>query len=381
MAKYPEPHVPIEILSSHSESSKKSYIHPLEKELSMSGERHHFIPRFLQKGFSSRQTKKDIYCWAFPKEEKPFQPNIKNVGIETLFYSIASETELDDKISLEEESIYSPLIIKLRKGIINNCDAIEISGMLAHFEIRSQHIRSNAKTIMSECAQTIKNILSNPSALDDLLTKIINPNSKKFKQRLLESGISDEVFMDLITTNPGFIEQCKQSIKHTIPIIFHDQRSTIIKSVYETIKATHIKNLNESLWPKNRLLRYSTLNYSIQNYPNNDLPLGDSIVLFNITGERKYTPFLDKSNELISVILPLSPNQYLIGTQSKGDIPQYSNLALEIARCSFEYFISSKNDQLAQSYQAEIGTNSFWLKSSEIQKIIADCFEEILEKQ
>lgn len=102
-------------------------------------------------------------------------------------------------------------------------------------------------------------------------------------------------------------------------------------------------------------------------------------MLFNTAGKRKFKPFLDKNDELIAVILPLSPNQYLIGSNYELDVEQYSDLALEIARCSFDYFISSKNTDRARNHQSEIGTNSHWLQPQEIHKIFAESLDKILE--
>lgn len=346
----------------------------------MSGSRHHFIPRFLQKGFSSRSTNKDTYCWTFPKNAKAFQPNIKNVGIETLFYSISSEIELDDKISKEEEYSFSPLIDKLRANLASEEDSIKISSMLAHLEVRSQHFRSSANILFSELMNTLLNTFEDLDFLQSTLAKVISPDSVIFQKALREAGVSKKLFKQIAKSNPEGLKELKMSMAHGVSRAIYERRDTMPALIANAIKKGHIQTLHESISPSKKADRYSSLKYCIQNYPDNDLPLGDSIILFHVASERKFKPFLDKSDELIAVILPLSPNQYLIGSRSEFNVMQYSNLALEVARCSFDYFISSVCDGRAKSYQSEIGTNSHWLPAQDIHKIFTESLGKILEE-
>lgn len=345
----------------------------------MSGFRHHFIPRFLQKGFSSRNTSTDIYCWTFSKNTKAFQPNIKNVGVETLFYSISSETELDDKISKEEEGNFSPLIDRLRAGSICQEDTAKISTMLAHFEIRSQHFRSNANILFLELMNTLHETFSSLSFLQALLEKILSPNLPIFQSALLEAGISKKLFKQITESNPEGFRELKASIARGVSSTIYERRDAMPALIAKAIKNGHIKTLKESISPPKKASRYSNLKYSVQSYPGDDLPLGDSIILFHVAGDREFKPFLDKSDELIAVVLPLSSSQYLIGSSCELDIARYSDLAVEVARCSFDYFISSKNEECTKNYQSEIGTNSHWLSAQDVHKIFAESLDEILE--
>ncbi|CAH0144075.1 DUF4238 domain-containing protein [Pseudomonas brassicacearum] len=344
----------------------------------MSGSRHHFIPKFLQKGFSSRSTSTDVYCWCFPKGAKAFQPNIKNVGIESLFYSISSETELDDVISKEEEHNFSPLIDKLRANSVGEDDSINISAMLAHLEVRSQHFRSSANVLFSELMGTLLNTFSSLDFLQDTLTKILSPDSPIFQKALLEAGISKDLYRQISKSNPEGLKGLKENMARGVSKAIYERRNTMPDLIAKAIKDGHIRLLNQSISPEKRASRYTNLKYSLQNYPANDLPLGDSMTLFHVNGERKFKPFLDKEDKLISAILPLSPNQYLIGSTSESKTVQYPSLALEVARCSFAYFISSRNDDQAKSYQSEIGENSHWLRPQDIHQIFADSLEKIL---
>jgi hypothetical protein len=56
----------------------------------MSGERQHFLPRFLLRGFDSRTDGREMYTWVFRREREPFEPNIINVGVSKEFTQSAT---------------------------------------------------------------------------------------------------------------------------------------------------------------------------------------------------------------------------------------------------------------------------------------------------
>ena len=345
----------------------------------MSGSRHHFIPRFLQKVFASRISGDEFYCWSFSKTTSAFQSNIKNIGIENLFYSEASETDLDDKITDREMKIYSPLIDRLRLNLINTSDIVHICEMLAHFEVRSRHMRINSKNLMAEATNKIIEILSDKETVTNIVSKLVTVDSDLFQAALKERGVTESMLNELIKLNPNVLEQCRHNIVHTMCNAMTAHRATIPKLIAELAKNSHLKTLNSSIAPEKRVQRFSELYFSVKKYPPQNLPLGDSIVIFNVEGERPYKAFLDKKDKLLSVILPLSPSLYLEGS-SRNTNTSHANLGLEIARCSIEYFISNKNDPTAQSHKKEIGINSHWLTSNEITEAIYTSFNEVIKQ-
>lgn len=215
----------------------------------MSGSRHHFIPRFLQKGFSSRSTSKDTHCWTFPKNAEAFQPNIKNVGIETLFYSVSSEIELDDKISKEEEYSFSPLTDRLRANLTNEEDSIKISSMLAHLEIRSQHFRSSANILFSELMNTLLNTFEDLDFLQSTLAKVISPDSLIFQKALREAGVSEKLFKQIAKSNPEGLRELKQSMAQGVSRAIYERRDTMPALIANAIKKAIFKHFTNLFHP------------------------------------------------------------------------------------------------------------------------------------
>lgn len=138
----------------------------------------------------------------------------------------------------------------------------------------------------------------------------------------------------------------------------------------DVIKKSHVRVLNESISPAVRLARFQQFHYSVQPFEPGNLPLGDSIVLFHVKGDRQYKPYLDKEDELVDVILPLASDQYLIGRAEKGSTMVQSNLPEQIARCSLESFIASTDEERLRELQPLLGANAGWLTPSEMQSVL-----------
>jgi len=65
----------------------------------MAGNRQHFIPQFLLKGFASRKARSNLFCWVYRKNIKPFETNITKIGVERKFYVESEDTTLDESIT------------------------------------------------------------------------------------------------------------------------------------------------------------------------------------------------------------------------------------------------------------------------------------------
>ena len=158
----------------------------------MSGVRQHFIPRFLQKGFRIPANGKIVRCWVYEQGRPPRPANITDVGLERHFYAVEAETELDDKITDAERDVYAPLIERLRREEMDGEAASLIPGMLAHFEVRSRHVRQNMHGMFEECTTQLMGHLAEPHVLGLLLEDHLTPGSEIFNNALAQHNISYE---------------------------------------------------------------------------------------------------------------------------------------------------------------------------------------------
>ncbi len=122
----------------------------------MAGKRQHYIPRFLQKGFCSKKTKKEVYTFVFTKEKGPYEPNLLNVGLERYFYGNPTESSADDKITDQEELFFEYLetLRTARKNLI--VDPEICSAFVGHMILRVKHIRGSINEMGTTFVHTIK---------------------------------------------------------------------------------------------------------------------------------------------------------------------------------------------------------------------------------
>lgn len=344
----------------------------------MSGVRQHFIPRFLQKGFRIPSNGKIVRSWVYEHDRPPRTANIADVGLERYFYAIDTETKLDEKITEAEQHIYAPLVERLRDGCVDAGDASLIAEMLTHFEVRSRHVRENMDGLFENCTSQIMLQLADPHTLALLLEKHLTPGSEMLDRALAQQGITYEQLQLILRLNQTRLEDVLRPLIEVFAVQISNALPALLPQITGIVKQGHVKMLTDAVSPSARAARLACLKYSVKAFEAGNLPLGDSIVLFHVKGERAFKSFLDKGEEVLHVVLPLSSNQYLLGVATGAGADLSYDLAEQIARCSMRYFISC-SDQMTE-LQDKIGTNSHWLSQAETQSIMDRVVEELLPK-
>ncbi|WP_223527284.1 DUF4238 domain-containing protein [Pseudomonas sp. BF-B-26] len=347
----------------------------------MSGVRQHFIPRFLQKGFRIPGNGKIVRCWVYEQSKSPRSANIQDVGLERHFYAIDNEPDLDDKITDEERDVYAPLVENLRAGNLTEALVERIPGLLAHLEIRSRHVRQNMQSMVDECASGILEHLSDPTNLSALAKDHFKPGSLIFDKALADQGISQQQLQALLAMDESVLDQIFKPLVDIFAAQMPAQLDRFKSSIPGLIRSSHVRMLNESVSPAARTQRFTALHYSVQKFEPGDLPLGDSVVLFHVGGERTFKPFMDKDDELLHVMLPLASDKYLLGATDVSQTSPPKNLPLEIARCSMKYFICAHQNDRAADLQAQIGSNASWLSAREMNSILNEVLSEFMSKR
>jgi hypothetical protein len=158
-----------------------------DKLVVMKAKGHHFIPQFLLKGFGSRHTKAECYCWYFHRSSKPCEANIKGIGQQRHFHGDPRHTNLEEIIA-ERESIYAAVIQRLQNGEIKGGDKPLIDEFVAHLVIRGRNLRQGFL-----------------KATDDLLTEMVHhlmepKNRTSRNDRLFEYVTKDPTFSNALAS-------------------------------------------------------------------------------------------------------------------------------------------------------------------------------------
>jgi hypothetical protein len=146
-------------------------------------------------------------------------------------------------------------------------------------------------------------------------------------------------------------------------------RSSLPDILKEATKSGHVKALLETLTPEKKVNRFAGLQFQVREYSGPPLVLGDSLVVFQIEGDRKFKPFFESNDELVAVYLPLSPQQFLVGYNSSLELNP-TLLRREIARCSLEHFVASEAPPAHNDLHQLIGENAHLLSISQVETIL-----------
>ena len=339
----------------------------------MAGKRQHFIPRFLLEGFASHTSGDEVFTWVYRKGSRPFNTNTINVGVEGYFYTDGDDTRADQIIT-EAENTFAPLVRKLRMNpLMAVCDP-QIPKLIAHFEIRTRHVRENFLRKGDYLFSRLLDFMDDEKSFTEYLERTLR-NDPSFLQRafsdeLKNYGLPKTMLMPVLQYSysilPNLIRQLKPMLRHFVAY----SRSALPKTLSRGAKSGHLRFLKEDAAPEVRAQRYKNLTYEVREFPHGNLILGDSIILFQIEGLRPFTTFLEKRDKLNAVMLPLSSHQFLVGTHRNFGISERL-LPKATARCSLECFVAEEDSDTNCFLQKQIGADAALLTKTELEDMIS----------
>ena len=149
--------------------------------------RHHYIPQKYLEGFCDSDSK----MWVYSKDQKDFQSNVINIGVEKDFYKISDNdlTSLEDFLSHKIENPANPILDKI---------------------LKREKINDNEKFILANYAYSmIKRVPEGKKRSKKILPRISEPVLQEFYQ-LIEKTYSEEKWEPLKKEAERFIaHQCE----------------------------------------------------------------------------------------------------------------------------------------------------------------------------
>jgi len=344
----------------------------------MSGKRQHFIPRFLQEGFISHYKGCEGFTWLYRKDSQPINTNIINVGAERFFYTDGKDTKADDLITTVEGS-FSKLVNDLRMNLPTRVSDSQIPTLISHLEVRTRYLRQSFLQAGDYLVSRFLDFMSDEDFYPNYLERTFRNDPSMLREALSDElekrGLPKTMLEQILEVStphlPDLIEQLKPTIRHTAAYM----RVILPKKLEKAAKTGHIKALKKSVSPEVRIKRYKDLMYKLVDVPENDLILGDSVILYHIEGPRPYKAFVDKDDYLIGVILPLTSRRLLVGARNEFDVSRH-NWPEAIARCSLEYFIANKYSGANCLLQGHIAKDAAPLTRAELEEIISEIMNQ-----
>lgn len=343
----------------------------------MSGSRHHFIPRFLLRGFASHTVGEDHFAWVVRRDRPPFKTNIKNIAVEGHFYTLDGSPALDNVITSAEAN-FANVVRKLRASPDAPIVPHHVARLLAHLEARTRHLRKNFEVIAASVAAQTVAFIKDYDAFKKFLIdgferdpeSLIEPLRKAIERRGITPAPTEHLLAALRPFLPRLVEELLPSLAgELIAVMEHlsvEQPDVLSRA------ASHgqLRGLETSLAPISKVAEYEKLSYAVRHSPR-ELVLGDSAVLFEIAGARQFTTFISEPGVLMAAYLPLTPHTVLVGCRC-DHCPDLERLPEAIAQCAQDYFVAASDSAHVSTLQPLLGSLAMIIEGGTIERLIAE---------
>jgi hypothetical protein len=343
----------------------------------MSGKRHHFVPQFIQRGFASHYSGDDAFVWVYRSDRPPFNTNVKNVGVEGDFYSDGVSNEVDDAITAAETDL-ARLVAALRAS--SDDDALpsdEIAHLVAHLEVRSRHLRQNFEFIGGVAIQQVLDFLADEERFGAFALRQMERDNSVFleaiEQDLRQRGLPTELAPMVLKLSKPLLPALMPGVAADFVALASKLRDQVPAMVETAARNGQLRSLKSALAPPDREERYASLSYRTITLTQSHIPLGDSMVVFHLDGEREYRSFTQVDDRILAVILPLSPTRLLLGHEAQYDLDE-KGLPLTIAACSLEHYIAAERSEHLESLVPRLGTTARVFTQAEIEGLMVGAF-------
>ncbi len=314
----------------------------------------------------------------YRKGKPGIELNIENVGVEKHFYGTPQESSLDAQItSIENE--YAPLVDELRavRGTRWAISHPRIPDMVAHLGLRTRPLRQSALGMLDSMIQGVREHLSQKEVVQQALERELKregPLRDAFRARLVESGVAPE--------NIDPVEVAAELTPLFMPelLVQIDAHVSMVRSVLpDAMRAGHIQSMSRNLNAERRSACYAKHNWFVLR-PTSPVILGDTVCLFETTGERRFKPLNDEADTIHRIYLPLASDCFLTGTPFKScPVIDVRLLNKAIARCSYEFFVSSHALPDQSALVKGLGKWSGILSEQEVQTLIDEVRRDFLK--
>ena len=343
----------------------------------MAGIRQHFFPRFLQKGFASKETRKETYTWVYAVDRKPFETNIKNIGLGKYFYGSSEESIVDDLIT-ERETGFADFVNELRRETSDkNIDTGIPSELITHLIVRSQHTRESLSDGIKLFVDIFQENLSSTEDFKKLVANVWVKNPE-----LIDGPLRKEVVSNFPPNTPNqlidkVVDYRKNNIIRYLDgkyedgfLLFKQFFLRMRNEVLSIAKGAQIKALSKGVVPDKHLEKYKKMVWKLFVVPEGNFISGDIGPIGIYDHENTFQPFLFSKGEIVQVMLPISGSHILVGGHERPVLMYDNNrINYEIASVSKYFFISSCNNQFILMLKRLIGSRSLNISDDEFYKV------------
>ncbi|MGX0875711.1 hypothetical protein ACSSV4_000383 [Roseovarius sp. MBR-154] len=341
----------------------------------MSGRKNHHVPQLLQRGFGTK-SKKSVQVWVYSKDKPPYPTSTANFGAERDFYIEGEDTLADDLITEFEGEIHGFI-----RSVVNGEEqALEdrstIASIIAHLEIRSKFLREEMMFLSDSLLGELRHYLSKPQNMLHYLRSAAADNPDVIQNGIDELGLNDE---QKVLANAWLKANLDQFLEENTAMFmaqFQPILSVLTSRLGEAVKGGHLKALRMDVREIGRREAYLDLSYQVIHFEERELVLPDTMVAF-LKSNGRVTPFLDKSDKVEEIYLPLTSQTALYGYKGVPTRRKLSAVNRILASCAAQRFIAETNDRKFIALASRIGKNAKMISRAEMRKIIRSATLEV----
>jgi hypothetical protein len=319
----------------------------------MAGKRHHIIPRFLLKGFASRQEGDRLFAWTFRKGAAPLEINIDNIGVEKSFYGKEGTDEIITELETHE---LSEVVESFRKRTMTErVDREGPSMLVAHVMVRTRALRESFLSSTKYVTERLRDGLLMEGKLEKVLLDRILHNPEALLSSLPGiTGAKKQMLISLLQRNASTIFPFLRPQLHAA---IERYLAEFVGILPERVKEAHNKSLLEQPRPELRVQGLRSLDWSVIVF-STGLIISDVGPIARI-GTGALRSLTDKDDEIREVFLAVSASHLLFGTRN-SEVPNLSTDSLNeiFARRTFEHFVSASNGPREIGLHGILGNDS-----------------------
>src|SRR5438552_10087376 len=159
--------------------------------LQMPGARQHYLPLFLQRGFTTSEGSERT--WIYWRDRPARKVGIRDVGVERDFYTDRKDCSIDDAITVAEREDFSSAVNRARHGTPGELDTV-FPTLFAHLEVRTRNLRQAFMETTQGFVQKIMKRITESDVVERVIQRrwnrdpstLLNP----INDRLRESGVA-----------------------------------------------------------------------------------------------------------------------------------------------------------------------------------------------
>ncbi len=341
----------------------------------MAGTRHHIIPRFYQKRFTSKHTEKDkYYTFRYMKGMAPIELPTKKISVENNFYGREDELSVDKIITDAEANKFAPFLnlLQTQAGPVSH-HAIEIKHLITHLYARSDHIRHLFKRLgviayekvferfsdIDKYTIDMMNYMKKNNTLAEQERLFYKEQQEKYSLNLLDPRVTKAISVSFWRNVESNLSK---EIKRKKESILRDQENA--KSELDDLingkafmQNAHVKALDkmgvDAIGDENN---FEDMAWTIHEFNEETLILGDLLAHRHSEELGCSVPAVMFSKEKSPIYLPISSKRLLIGYYDEDDIcHDIDQINLASAQASISFFIAEKDDDLLVRFSDQIG--------------------------